>query len=365
MIPERLKYDISSKINSGVYSHDKRFPTLRQLCQEYSVSIATARKAVDMLKDDGVLISYQGHGTYLADSLSNRTRNNKKMIGLGHLMWGQDFLWNLSNDWLSKGWLITFYNSVIDHQDNDLERKFLKRAYDEEFTGVVLHPTPLNGGNQEYCRQLRIKGMKIAFLSQLDEEDVPQCAFLLDHEHAGYQAITQMALCGYKHFVYCHQDIDSVYVKKELCGIREAVDEYGFNLLDEIVLPNWTAKADTYESRTRMLVGNNRGIIDRFAELPQETAIIVNQNDVADVICGLLKQSGRVVSSDLGVCYCNNTSQNIDNTIVSGMEFPRLKQMQRSLEWIADENNKPSDHYIEKFKPTFIFRETSRKRITI
>jgi len=45
------------------------------------------------------------------------------------------------------------------------------------------------------------------------------------------------------------------------------------------------------------------------------------------------------------------------------MEFPRLKQMQRSLEWIANENSKSSDYHLEKFKPVFVNRETSRKRI--
>ena len=155
MIRELSKCNISSKIDNGDYSSSKKFPTLRQLSIEYSASFATVRKAVSMLKDDGILISFPGHGTYLSSSQSNQPRMAKMMIGLGHLNSEQNIITEISNEWLSKDWLITPYNETKDNQDQELERKFIKGAYDGGFTGIILHPTPLGGANFELCCELR------------------------------------------------------------------------------------------------------------------------------------------------------------------------------------------------------------------
>ena len=360
MVPERLKRDILDGIRGGRYGADGRLPSLRRLSKETSASLATVRKAIEMLKMERVLVSYPGRGIYLLEGLKDFSRTATRTIGLGCLSGEEAVFRCVSGEWLSRGWMIVPYSSGLDHQDRELERKFLQRAYDDGFTGVALHPTPLGGGNMDLIRDLRLRGMKIALFSQIIESESPQCAFLFDHEQAAYQAVVHLALRGCSSFAYVHQATTSVFMLKDLRGVKEACGDYGLKFDGEILLPRWEADADTYEERRRLMIERNESLIPMLRKLPKGTGLLVNQADVAEVVCDLLERSGRSVPEDVSVVYCNLERTGEKETCVSGMEFDVERRVNAALEWIADEKTKASDYHVEYFKPKFVERGTAK-----
>ena len=62
-IVERLKADIAG----GKYKPGAKIPTELELCETYSVSRITVRKAVEILCDDGILTRHQGKGTFVTE----------------------------------------------------------------------------------------------------------------------------------------------------------------------------------------------------------------------------------------------------------------------------------------------------------
>jgi GntR family transcriptional regulator len=60
---------LSSAINSGLWQADEALPSERVLCEVLDISRVTARKAMDILFDQGLIVRRQGSGTYIAPRL--------------------------------------------------------------------------------------------------------------------------------------------------------------------------------------------------------------------------------------------------------------------------------------------------------
>src|SRR6476620_8111858 len=63
----KLKYeliadDLRERITTGEFEPGSRLPSSRDLCEQWNVSRATAIKAMDVLRADGVVEAHQGSG---------------------------------------------------------------------------------------------------------------------------------------------------------------------------------------------------------------------------------------------------------------------------------------------------------------
>ena len=56
---------LAEDIASGVYLENARLPVERCLCDMYSVSRITVRQALSLLESDGLIMKYQGKGTFV------------------------------------------------------------------------------------------------------------------------------------------------------------------------------------------------------------------------------------------------------------------------------------------------------------
>jgi len=63
----RVVDDIRAKIETGEYSPGQQIPTLDELAAAHLCSLAVVRKAIDLLKQQGLLITRQGSGTYVRE----------------------------------------------------------------------------------------------------------------------------------------------------------------------------------------------------------------------------------------------------------------------------------------------------------
>jgi GntR family transcriptional regulator len=63
----RIADDIRAKIETGEYAPGQQLPTYDDLAAAYLCSLAVVRKAVDLLKQQGLLITVQGRGTYVRE----------------------------------------------------------------------------------------------------------------------------------------------------------------------------------------------------------------------------------------------------------------------------------------------------------
>jgi DNA-binding GntR family transcriptional regulator len=57
---------LEADIRSGTLERGARVPSENYLCQQYGVSRDTARKAIALLRDAGLIVTTPGKGSYVA-----------------------------------------------------------------------------------------------------------------------------------------------------------------------------------------------------------------------------------------------------------------------------------------------------------
>ena len=70
-----------SQIHSGDYKAGNRLPSERELSQAYKVSRITARQAIDLLFEDGLIFREQGRGTFVAEPRMRHLQGLTSRIG--------------------------------------------------------------------------------------------------------------------------------------------------------------------------------------------------------------------------------------------------------------------------------------------
>ncbi|MCC6579677.1 MAG: GntR family transcriptional regulator [Phycisphaeraceae bacterium] len=355
--PEQLKEEILVRITRAGMGRNSPLPSLRALSREYATNPSLVHKAVSMLKVEGVLETVQGRGTFLAGSMARASRRKVKVIGLD-LAREPEFIKELYEEWLARGWFLALYISSKDAQSASRERLFLEKAFDEGFVGVALHPTPLEGTNLALCDKLRKGGMRIVFLSSAQSGLTNGCFCCLDHEHAGYQAAVQMTLRGYRQLTFCHQEARTVYQTQQRDGMGRAAQEFGLRTLEDVIMPAWTAETDSFERALEIFVETNLPLVDTLKSLPPDTGLVVSQSDTAEVLRRLLVRAGRDVPGDIGLCYCLRDMPLVSG--LSGAEFPERQQIQCALEFIANNAGDSEDSIQRWFTPVFVPRATTR-----
>lgn len=62
---EQIADDLRAAIVGGTYEVGTRLPSTAQLTRRYGVAAMTARKALDVLRRDGLVVSRQGQGVFV------------------------------------------------------------------------------------------------------------------------------------------------------------------------------------------------------------------------------------------------------------------------------------------------------------
>ena len=74
LLAERLADEVRQEIAGGTYRAGDRLPTEREMSQSYGVSRAIVREALGRLKHDGLIVSRQGSGAYVAEGAAPTLR---------------------------------------------------------------------------------------------------------------------------------------------------------------------------------------------------------------------------------------------------------------------------------------------------
>jgi len=64
----KLYVDLKESLNSGKYQKGDKLPTEKELCQQYSISRLTVRRAMDELRREGFIERLKGKGTFVTGS---------------------------------------------------------------------------------------------------------------------------------------------------------------------------------------------------------------------------------------------------------------------------------------------------------
>jgi GntR family transcriptional regulator len=64
----RIADDIRARIETGAYAPGERLPTYDELAEQYMCTIGPARRAIDLLKQQGLIVTIQGKGSFVREA---------------------------------------------------------------------------------------------------------------------------------------------------------------------------------------------------------------------------------------------------------------------------------------------------------
>ena len=65
---EQIKQQVMERVSSGVMPQGAQLPSIRELSRMLSVNVNTVKRAFDDLEHDGVIVSVQGRGSFVAEN---------------------------------------------------------------------------------------------------------------------------------------------------------------------------------------------------------------------------------------------------------------------------------------------------------
>ena len=66
-VPIQVAADIEADIDSGALEPDTRLPSEAELATQYGVARVSVRRAIELLRERGRVLTFQGRGTYVAE----------------------------------------------------------------------------------------------------------------------------------------------------------------------------------------------------------------------------------------------------------------------------------------------------------
>jgi len=70
MTNAQIANDLADRIRRGEYPPGSQLPTYAELADMYSVSISTIQRALERLKERGLIYGSQGRGLFVADPVT-------------------------------------------------------------------------------------------------------------------------------------------------------------------------------------------------------------------------------------------------------------------------------------------------------
>ncbi len=347
---EMLRQDIDeARFNPGA-----PLPSFRELAGRYSCSVATVKRMVDTLQDEGLLVTVAGKGTFFASAspVPRRPQNNIIGVVTVHNRWQECFA-QYRGEWLAKGWLFAIYDAFFDRQAPNQEREFLLRAQAEGFRSVVMVPSPFAADNTALFKRLRLEGIKIAHLTPDLADLEHETFFLLDHAAAGREAVRQARARGYRHAAFVDISLPSAFKRLMLKGAIEEAAPSGVRILPAINVGYWdddTPAGETPE-RHAFKVARTGEYIDLFHSLPERTALLCTQSDLADSLKTMFLAHGMTPGDRLGIVALDDNSPG--PRPVSGMRFDVPAQIRAALEYASDNSIGPTVPVQRWFAPVF------------
>lgn len=238
---QRIKEELRNEIASGAFGESgSPFLTTRGLCDYKNISLKTAHRIINMLKDDGML-ELQGKRHFICRTDSKpESADDKKLIGF--------LVTNLENPFFAglAGHIQDFareagYELIIAASGYDAmqERDQLEMFCRQQVSGILACPWATDDNEEFYC------GLPVPFTligRKLKTRDAD--AVLVNNNLAAQSVADHLIAEKFKHFAY----IGPAGLQRDprLTGFRASLFEQGYDLPEENILQlsNSNAEAD-------------------------------------------------------------------------------------------------------------------------
>ncbi len=242
------KYYQLAKILAENIGANELLPSYRTLMKEYNISLGTVRQAIAMLKEEGLVRSEQGKGTF-----SQRTSTTKKNHLIGviiprvHKSKFGAIVESIEEVLSSKGYHMILCNS---HDDTVNETKDIKSLKERKVMGIIFGPSHLTK-SVDNIKLLGVYSIPFLLLSRMEEADTDYISD--DGEKGAYKLVKYLLELGHRRIAFIGGCFDIGFPER-ITGYKKALREYGVRFNQTLLMVTQSQRVKNLSRSIKILL---------------------------------------------------------------------------------------------------------------
>ncbi len=316
--------DLKKQIEQGHYEINDLLPTEKELSSLYSVSTITAKKALDLLKEEGYIVRKPRKGSIIISNRKNEKTFEKLIIGLVITNFSDFFGTQILRSVLN-------YNAdqlnvivKITYGDLTKENESIQELIDLGIQGLILLPT-----SSEYTSpkilELIAQDFPIVVIDRLMDQ-LPICSVQTDSFAASKELTNYL-------FEKNHQKIGLLTSDSRVSTIDERVD--GF-LSAHVDANRAVSQQQIFSGIDSVVPGSSRSIsddVDRIADYlsqnPEITALFTTEYNIALLAKSAIEKQKKNVPEDYSIACFDHPTINLFD--LNAFTFTHIEQDQTAI----------------------------------
>lgn len=320
---EQVARLIEHEIDSGRFQTGEKIYSIREVCEQFSVSDVTAKKALAQLSQRGLVHSVTGSGVYVSDRQSTPAPEPaRKVVGLLKVGLHPSPIFQYEIDLiqqeLQQSGHPMVYTAVDVHGDVE---SAVKHQLEVNAGCLVVFPQHSNIGASEMLRPLlKSTDLPVLILESRSEQD---SYITVDTERGTTELADYLYDLGHRHIC-----LASAFSRK-IKGFKRAIERWNDPEVEQCVVENgFTSQVETREVVKRIV-----------AMKPRPTALMANNDRAAIAMIEHLIDAGLRVPEDISVATFDDHPSYADQSPVplTVMRHPCREIAQETAKWVAQQ----------------------------
>ena len=294
---------LKNEIYSGKFPGGVKIPGEEELCVKFSVSRQTARQAIKVLENEGLLYKVQGSGTYVSRKVQippfRNQEKKRRCIGV-ILNRVEDYLFpavikGIHDELCTRGYGIQLF---LTSQQVALEEEFLQSVLDGGVQGIIMEPVKsalpmINDGLYE-----RLTANLPVVFTQTLHTQFPASAVTVDDRGGGELLVKHLFDKG-------HRNIGAICKMDEQIGMKRYEGYMRASMNLKLPVKNEQVIWYTNETENELFTQPHGERI--WEKVRNCTAIVCNDDRVAFYLIRFLEERGIRVPEDIAVTGFEDT----------------------------------------------------------
>lgn len=311
------------QIESGVLTPGATLPPRKEFCELLGgINHLTIRQAVSALIREGLLVSVQGRGTFVAEPQQRQLR-----IGL---------VLPCIDDGITRSIVDGVHESLAAHsnppirlvlfdsrKDARKEIENIAQLEDLPLDGAIVLPVSY-GDLMEHLLRLKIDRFPLVLVdSEIPEIDIPSVN--TDNYDGGYQLVSHLLKCGHRNLAWIGNCKGYYSARQRLEGFRDALNDAGVPYNRKWFFEHQQeSPMAPFEDSMRKIVGRIVG-----EKMPIDAIVCADDGEAISCI-RLLKEQGVAVPDQIAVT-------GFDDIVEASLVAPALTTIRRPMRQLGSE----------------------------
>lgn len=254
LLYEQIVDYLKNKILNREFKTNQKLPTELELAEQFGVSRITSKRALEELKQEGMIYRIRGSGSFVApienlgnpkiNELSQEMNTNKIISIVIPFGEAENGLSKASTDGLihnvrgvsevlnENGYFLSIHS---EHRDIKKEEEVLNKLYKNKVRGIIYYPIS-DREHYEFLYRLYLEEYPIITIDKYFD-NIPISYVVTDNESGGYKATKYLLDLGHKNIAYASDvTIESASsVRQRYFGYCKALKESGISMSKELV----------------------------------------------------------------------------------------------------------------------------------